>query len=346
MKIALISPLSYPVPPKKYGGTQSVVHYLAESLVRAGHEVTLFAPDGSSTAGKLDKTFGQSIVGSQLDPKNIDYCKERLRYIASLSARFDIIHNHDALLPLAFEKDFKAPMVSTWHSVFEPDKIEESWLSLLLKTRLISISNAQRKNLPGGNFVATVYNGTTDLTEYTFGEGGDYLVWLGRFNETKGPLDAIRIAKKTGHKLLIAGAIISDIQKAYFKDKIEPLLSDQIIYVGEVDLAAKIPLLGGAKAMLMPVKCDESFGLVMTEAMACGTPVIAYERGAVPEVIRSGYSGFVVPADDIEAAADAVGFIDRINRQNCRQWVATNFLPEKMVSGYLDLYGKIVAREI
>ncbi|MEI8143355.1 MAG: glycosyltransferase family 4 protein [Candidatus Berkelbacteria bacterium] len=344
MKIGVIAPLAYPIPPKTYGGTESVIYFLVEGLVSKGHEVTLFATDDSETSADLDSTYAKQITGLPLERKNAFQTLKRINYIASISDKFDLIHNHDGLVPMCQSEYFKVPMVTTSHTdlsrTIGDDVIRQE---LFRNNNIISISNSQRKGFPEAKYIGTVYNGTVSLDDYSLGCGGDYLVWIGRFNPYKGAKEAIEIAKKAGKKLFLA-AKIEEENRDYFDQYIKPELDDDsIVYLGEIGLQEKVKLLMGAWAYLMPISWDEPFGLVMIEAMACGTPVIAFNRGSVPEVVEDKVTGYIVDEGDIDAAVAAVGAIDKIKREDCRKRVQDNFSIENMVSGYERIYEDIIA---
>lgn len=342
MKIGIIAPLSYPVPPEKYGGTELVIYYVAEGLVSRGHDITLFACEGSKTSANLDATWGKQLSGSTLDKGNLFYSLSRIDYIIKKSLDFDIVHAHDGLLSLSLQDHFRCPVVATFHTSVA---LSLGWDSLgarekiFKRSKIISISNAQRKEMPDANYIGTVYNGTVDFDKYHLGEGGGgYLAWLGRFNPYKGAKEAIVVAKKTGKKLILAGQI-GEEDKEYFKKEIEPEIdNDYIKYIGEVDIGGKDELLGNAEALLMPISWEEPFGLVMIEAMACGSPVIAFNRGSVSEVVDNRKSGFVVAPNNINEMTEAVKEIDKIDRSYCREWVRNNFSIDRMVKGYESLY--------
>lgn len=344
MRIAIISPLSYPVPPKHYGGIEIVVYYLVEGLKKRGHDVTLFAPMGSKVSVKIDDKYSKRIVGDSIAPENISYATDRVRYIADISSEFDLIHNNDGFLALEYQDKMKCPLVSTWHVPIKPrSEQSDKELSLFKRSNIISISMAQRKNFSDTNYVGNVYNGTVDFDEYSLGAGGDYLVWIGRFDPYKGAKEAIKVAKKSGYKLVLAGKVETDRQKEYFRTYVEPEVDNQsIIFAGQIGVEEKVNWLKKSKAFLMPISWEEPFGLVMVEAMRCGTPVVAFDRGSVREVVKDGETGFVVKPDDIEAMAEAVGKLDRIDRATCRRHVIDNFSIDRMVDGYEEVYKKVL----
>lgn len=344
MRIGVIAPLFYTIPPKTYGGTESVVYNIVEGLVVNNHEVTLFACKGSRVKAKLDPEWNKQLNFNNISKKDSIYQKKRLDHIITISNEFDVIHNNDGILPILNEDRFCCPIVTTWHSPFKwfikeyPKDVNK-----LKKSRLVSISNSQRKDLPGANFIGTVYHGTTNFNDYKLGPGGNYLVWIGRFNISKGVDDAVKVARKVNQKLILAGSLTSENQISYFNSDIKGEIDHKNIeFIGEVNLSQKVPLLQKAKAFLMPIHWEEPFGLVMIEALACGTPVIAYRRGSVPEIIEDGKNGFIVEENDIDGMVTAIKNIDKIDRKYCRESVKKRFSIEKMVSGYEEVYKKVI----
>jgi len=344
MKIGVIAPLFFPIPPKTYGGTEIVIYNLVEGLVKNGHEVTLFACNGTKVSAKLDQKWNRQFDITKVGAREAVYRTNRLNYIASMSDRFDILHNHDAISSILVEEEFKCPFVTTWHSSFEGyTEIYPDYKKRMLETKFVSISNSQREGLPMGKFVATVYNGTVDFNDYKFGRGGKYLVWIGRFDKSKGPDDAVKMALKAKKELILAGAKLSGKQKSFFDKSIKEYVDNkQIKFIGEVNLEQKVSLLQKAKAFLMPIHWEEPFGLVMIEAMACGTPVIAYNRGSVPEIIEDGKNGFIVKENNINGMVKAIAKLDTIDRKYCRESVKRRFSIEKMVEGYEKVYKKVI----
>lgn len=343
MKIALLAPPYLPVPPTGYGGTERIVYYLAEGLVKKGHEVTLFASGDSKTSAKLVSTFPKSLGNSgELKSKPL---LPLLQYTDcySRASEFDLIHNHAQFLGLFFAEFVKTPVVHTLHCTLFPGETPEEKRKTALRFKhhnFISISNNQREGLPELNWVATVYNGV-DLSELPFNPNqGKYLLWVGRITQKKGPVEAIETAKRVGIPLKIA-AVIDPIDRPFFEEKVEPLIDGgQIEFMGEISGEKKAKLYGGAIATLYPISWHEPFGLVMVESMATGTPVVAFNAGAVPEVVKDGVTGFVV--DNIDEMVAAVKRIDGINRGECRKWVEEKFTMEKMVEGYEKVYEEIL----
>jgi len=349
MKIAQVAPIWERVPPKKYGGSERVVYNLTEGLVKRGHQVTLFASGDSQTSAKLVATVPKSLREMGVPWENALYPLYHLAEAFEKADEFDILHTHlntrqdYPILP--FSRFIKTPVVSTTHMEYPttPDRVDR--LQLLKKYKnhpLVSISNAQRK-IKGLNYVATVYNGI-EINEFEFNEKPkNYLMWLGRFSPSKGAKEAIELAKKTDQKLILAGKI--DIYNKeymeYYKKEIKPNLGQkQIIYLGEVGQKQKANLLKNAYALINLIQWDEPFGLVPVEAMACGTPVIATNRGSMPELIKDGETGFLVKTMD--QAISALKRINQISRRACREHVEKNFTVEKMVEGYERVYEKVI----
>lgn len=357
LKIAQIAPPWVSIPPKKYGGTETVISNLTEELVRRGHEVTLFASGDSTTKAKLVSAFPKALYESGVPWTNGFYPLYHAVTAFERAEEFDIIHDHFQFLGLCFSAFVKTPMVSTHHGDFETVEKDAAKYQILKKFRnnsFVSISDSQRKySSLGLNFVATVYNGI-DLQEFKFSDKSDnYLVWLGRITEKKGILIAIEAAKRSGLSLKIAAKVDMnnppDVE--FFEKKVKPLIDGKSVeYLGEVDFAQRNDLLRNALALLNPIQWNEPFGLVMPEAMACGTPVIAFDRGAVREIVRDGFNGFVVePLDkegkiNVGGLVEAIGSIDKINRKGCRKSVEENFTVDIMADKYEEVYYKILEK--
>jgi glycosyltransferase involved in cell wall biosynthesis len=343
MKIAQIAPFEEAVPPKKYGGTELVVYNLTEGLVRRGHNVTLFASGDSKTSARLLEIFPKSLrsrkICSELNTREA-YKFVGLGKIINelLKEKFDIVHNHISWRLLPFAEIIKSKIITTFHGPLNMN-FQKVIYQTFSHLPFVSISNNQRQPLPGLNFVATVYNGI-DLAKFSFNKNPkNYLIFLSRMSPDKGPLEAIKIAKKAKVKLVIAAKI--DLDKEYFEKKVEPLIDNkQIEFVGEVSHRRKIELLKNAKALLAPIQWAEPFGLFFIEAMACGTPVITFKQGSTPEVIQDKKTGFLVR--DINEAVTAIQNIDELNREDCREWVRKNFSASLMVENYERAYCKIL----
>jgi glycosyltransferase involved in cell wall biosynthesis len=333
MKIAVLAPVAWRTPPRHYGPWEQVASNLAEGLVAAGMDVTLFATGDSETAGTLDAVVP---IGYEED-RTLDAKVVECLHISNLmeqAGKFDLIHNHFDFLPLTYSKLIATPMVTTIHG-FSSERIIPVFEKYNAHGHYISISNADRH--PALTYLGTVYNGL-NTQEFTFVDcPEDYLLFFGRIHPDKGTAEAIDIAKRSGRKLLIAG-IIQDEQ--YFKKYIEPQLDSSIQYIGTAGPEKRNTLLGNAAALLHPINFEEPFGLSVAESMLCGTPVLAFNRGSMPELINDKQTGFLVK--DVEEAANAVSMLNQIDRTACRNWAAAQFSKEKMVKDYIALYHTIL----
>jgi glycosyltransferase involved in cell wall biosynthesis len=342
LRIALISPVWFRVPPDGYGGIEWVVSLLADSLVEAGHDVTLFASGDSHTNAKLisvyDEAPSRQIGRSIPEMHHALACFER-------ASEFDIINDHSGLPAAAFGGLVETPVVHTLHGPLDgpiAPKIYEQIARVAPKVGLISISMNQRKPKPDLPWIANCPN-ALDLSVYPCKpHKGDYLFFLGRMNPDKGAHRAIAIAKGTGLPLKIAGKMQDPEEKEYFRELVYPHLDEQIEYLGEVNHGEKVELLQNARVTLFPIDWEEPFGLVPIESMACGTPVIATRHGAVPEVITEGSGGIIV--DDYRGMIDAIETADAIDPLVCRHYVEENFAPERQVADYLAAYEIAIAR--
>ena len=342
MRIAQVAPLAESVPPKLYGGTERVVSWLTEELVRQGHEVTLFASGDSTTCAKLvpgcDTALRLEGIGD-----HTAYNLVMLDDVRRRAADFDIIHCHIDLLQYPLFQDMPNKLVSTLHGRLDiPD------FGPIYKTYphmpLISISDRQRDPMPPGlNWLATIYHGLPDSVCPFRAAGGGYLAFLGRISREKRPDRAIEIAIRSGVPLKIA-AKIDKVDQDYFDTVIKPLLDHPLIeFIGEIDETQKSAFLGGARALLFPIDWKEPFGLVMIEAMSAGTPVIAWREGSVPEVLAGGISGFIVSS--IEEAVVAVERVASLERADVRRYFETRFTVQRMASDYLKAYGRLIAMD-
>lgn len=334
MKIAILSPVVWRSPPKNYGPWEQVASNIAEGLIEKGIEVTLFATGDSVTKGNLEyiieKPYGENPV---LDPKVCE-CMH-ISYMMEKASRFDIIHNHYDFLPLTYSRLIKTPMVTTIHGFSSP-KIIPVYKRYNDINSYVSISNSDRS--PELKYVATIYNGINEKN-FSFKEKqGDYLLFFGRIHPEKGTYESIQIAKKSKMKLIIAG-LVQD--KDYFKEKIEPYVNNEdIIYSGNANPVLRDELLGGAYALLHPVSFEEPFGLSVVESYFCGTPVIAFSRGSMPELIHHGRTGFLV--SNISEAVEYLKDVKEINRKDCRIWAESKFTRSQMVKEYIEVYKKIL----
>ncbi|HZZ35628.1 MAG TPA: glycosyltransferase family 4 protein [Caulobacteraceae bacterium] len=342
MKIAQISPLYEAVPPKLYGGTERVVAHLCDALVALGHEVTLFASAEANTRAELVPVRDQAI---RLDPAALK--SDLAAHLSMLSEvrrqkdRFDILHFHTDMMHFPLFEDMAGRTVTTLHGRLDLKDLPEVYRRWP-KFPLVSISDSQRIHLPFANWAGTVYHGV-EAENFAFSdEPRGYLAFLGRISPEKGPDRAIAIAKRLGQPLKIA-AKVDRVDIAYFEDCIRPLLDDPLIeFIGEITESEKSEFLGGAEALLFPIDWPEPFGLVMIEAMACGTPVLAYGFGSAPEVIDPGVTGIVVQNED-EAVA-AIPAIRAIDRRGVRKRFERRFSATAMARAYLDLYADRLAR--
>jgi len=334
MKIAILSSIAWRTPPRKYGPWEQVASNIAEGMVEKGLDVTLFASGDSITKGKLvsacEKPYAEN---PDIDPK-VAECLH-ISNLMEHAGQFDLIHNNFDFLPLTYSRLIKTPMLTTIHGFSSP-KIIPVYKKYNDSGYYVSISNSNRS--PELDYIATVYNGI-NTNDFIFNpEPDDYLLYFGRIHPHKGTYESIQIAKKTKRKLIISG-LIQDHE--YFEDRVKPLINnDDIVYVGNSGPEERNRLLGSAYALLHPVSFDEPFGLSVVEAMMCGTPVIAFNRGSMPELIMDGKTGFLV--NTIEEASEMVDNIQLINRKYCRDWAVSNFSMEKMVDGYLKTYKQIL----
>jgi glycosyltransferase involved in cell wall biosynthesis len=335
MRVAMLAPISWRVPPRHYGPWERVVSLLTEGLVERDVDVTLFATADSVTHAELDAVCPRPLEEDpSLDPK----VWEAL-HIANAFAkadRFDVIHNHYDFLPLTYASLVSTPCVTTIHG-FSSDRIKPVYRRYADRSAYVSISDADRD--PELPYVATVYHGV-DLSEFTLRDHpGRGLVYFGRIHPDKGVAEAVTVAETVGLPLVIAG-IVHD--REYFTREIAPRVDgDRVRYVGSLGPAERDDLLGSALALLHLVEFAEPFGLSMIEAMACGTPVIARRRGAVPEVVDEGITGFVV--DDVAGAIEAVGRVGALDRRAVRTRVAERFSRDRMVEDYLRVYERVLS---
>lgn len=342
MRIAQVSPLYESVPPKLYGGTERVVSYLTEALVKQGHEVTLFASGDSVTRARLISPCSNAL---RLDNTCIDSLAHHILMLEQVFQRaeeFDIIHFHIDYIHYPLCRRCFTPTLTTLHGRLDI-KDYGHLFSEFKEMPVVSISNAQRKSFPWLNWQATVYHGLP-RNLHKFHEGrGKYLAFLGRISPEKRPDRAIEIAERAGMKLKIA-AKIDKKDEEYFETVIKPMLkSPWVEFIGEINEKEKDEFLGNAYALVFPIDWPEPFGLVMIEAMACGTPVIAWRCGSVPEVIDDGETGFIV--ESIEEAVKAVERIPYVSRKSCRQRFEKRFTAERMAMDYLAVYEKVISEK-
>ncbi|HRK96618.1 MAG TPA: glycosyltransferase family 4 protein [Rhodospirillales bacterium] len=336
MKIAQVAPLMESVPPQQYGGTERVVSWITEELVRLGHDVTLFATGDSTTAAELVACSDRAL---RFDPEAtfpIPYFFVMLDRVRRRAAEFDVIHFHTDYLHWPLFRDMAERTVTTLHGRLDLGFLKPAFAGFP-EMPLVSISNDQRKPFPDANWRSTIYHGLPrDLLPYCEAPSRDYLAFVGRICPEKRVDRAIAIAKRAGMKLRIA-AKIDKSDETYFAETIKPLLDDPLIeFVGEINDAQKPAFFGNALGVLFPIDWPEPFGLVMIESMSCGTPVIAYNHGSVPEVIDHGVTGFVVSGED--EAVVAVNRLTMLNRLMVRRRFEERFTVERMTADYVGLY--------
>ena len=335
LRIAQIAPLYESVPPKLYGGTERIVAYLAEELARRGHQVTLFAAGDSTVNVPLSAGVPKSLRLSGLDHLGAMFHLPMLSDVYDQAARFDIIHSHVDCLGFPLARFSQVPTVATMHGRLDIKEFLPVYRHYKDQP-VISISHDQRRPLPEMNWVGTVYHGLPRNLLKFRSEPGDYLAFLGRLSPEKRPDLAIEIARRSGIPIKIA-AKVDRADREYFDTVIRPLLSTSgVEFIGEIDEAQKQQFLGGALALLFPVDWPEPFGLVMIEALACGTPVIARPCGSVPEVLRHGISGFI--ESSIDDLVEAVHRVRDIPRRTCRGEFERRFTAEVMADNYEQVY--------
>lgn len=333
MKVAIISPIAWRTPPRHYGPWERVVSLLTEGLVKEGIDVTLYATGDSVTGATL-----RSVCRTPYEEdKEVDAKVWESLHISEVieqADEFDIIHNNYDFLPLTYSSLIKTPMVTTIHG-FSSSKILPVFKKYNKKTHYVSISDADRNEEL--DYIRTVYHGI-DIEKFTLNKNaGDYLVYFGRIHPDKGTWEAIQVAKLAKKQLVLAG-IIQD--KAYFEKQVEPYLGEDVRYIGSVGPEERNKVLGNAFALLHPINFNEPFGLSIVEAMACGTPVLAFNRGSMPEIIQEGINGFIV--NGIEEMAEKIKAVGTISRETCRKTVESRFSQDKMVKEYIEVYKEIL----
>ena len=336
-KIAIISPISWRTPPRHYGPWEYVVSLLAEELVRLGLDVTLFATGDSKTDGRLVAVCPHPYSeDNSIDPK-VAECLH-ISEVFERAAGFDLIHNHYDFLPLTYSGLVDTPVVTTIHGFSSP-AIIPVYKKYNARSHYVAISESDKS--PELDYLATIHHGIDVLQFPFFGTAGSYLLFFGRIHPDKGVREAIDVAKRSGIRLVIAG-IIQD--QDYFTTQVEPHIDGRNVeYLGSVGPAQRAGVLGGALALLHLINFEEPFGLSMVESMACGTPVIAFARGSIPEIIRQGETGYIV--DDIEQAVIAVTGLRSIDRSVCREDVERRFSHTRMAHDYVGVYQRILNGE-
>ena len=336
MRIGILSPIAWRTPPRAYGPWEQVASNVCEGLVARGHDVTLFATADSITAARLHAVAPR---GYSEDPAVDAKVYEGLHIAAAFerAAELDLLHNHFDFLPLTYSRLVRTPVVTTIHG-FSSERIVPVFRAYNDIGHYVAISDADRH--PDLTYAATIHHGIP-LDEFTLREQPeDYLLYFSRIHPDKGAREAVELARRTGRKLVIAG-IVHD--EAYFRTWVEPFLDGaRIRYIGSVGPAERDALLGGAEALLHLIGFEEPFGLSVVEAMACGTPVIAYPKGSMPEIVADGVTGFLV--SDLDEAEAALARVPSLDRQACRAHAEARFSAERMVDDYIRLYERILDR--
>ena len=342
MRIAQIAPLTESVPPHRYGGTERVVAYLTDELVRRGHDVTLFASADSQTTAKLEPSWPHALrlggaCRDSLAPHVI-----MLEHVVRRAEEFDLLHFHVSEMHFPLVRRLPIAHVTTLHGRLDIPELVPFYREFN-DVPVVSISDAQREPVPHAGWIGTVYHGLPP-TLFDFHPGpGEYLAFIGRISPEKRVDRAIEIAEASGRRLRIA-AKVDAADREYFEREIRDRLNSPLVeYVGEVDDAGKEEILRGALALLFPIDWPEPFGLVMIEALACGVPVIAFRGGSVPEVIDHGVTGFIV--ESVDEAIAAVNAVDRLDRRQCREAFERRFSAPRMGEDYMTIYEALVARQ-
>jgi glycosyltransferase involved in cell wall biosynthesis len=341
MRIAQVAPLFESVPPALYGGSERVVSWLTEELVKLGHEVTLFASGDSRTTANLISVCQKSLWRDKECRESLPHHVLMMELVFRDISKFDMIHFHCDYIHFPLVRRYACPSVTTLHGSIHQHDLR-GFLEEYVDVPLAAISNSQRASMPDAGWVGTVHHGLPEKLHTFRSEGGEYLAFLGRISPEKGLERAIEIARLARVPLKVA-AKIYDEDLSYFEKTIQPLLQANasiVEFLGEVGGSLKDELLGRAAALLFPIDWSEPFGLVMIEAMACGTPVVAWRRGSVPEIIEDGVNGFVVGS--VEEAVQCIPGLKRIRRDDCRRVFEARFRAERMATEYLKLYEQVI----
>jgi glycosyltransferase involved in cell wall biosynthesis len=342
LRVAVLAPPWFAVPPRRYGGTEAVVSLLVNGLVRRRHDVTLFASGDSGTQASVVSTFGEG----RSDDLGLTQ-PELMHALTCVRAadRFDVVSDHTGALGLALSNFTSTPFLNTVHGTLagEAGALYRRVCEITPDAALVALTESHRagaRNLP---WAATIPN-AIDLDDHPCRAvaGGEYLFWLGRMSADKGPVTAIEVARAAGMPMLLAGKLRGAAEHEYFVEEVEPRLGDGIAYVGEIDLLERVRLLHGARALINPLAWNEPFGLVMVEAMACGVPVIATPRGSVPEIVVDGVTGWI--AASVDGMAAAVERCEEIDPRECRAVAELHYSPERMVADYVDAFHGVMER--
>ena len=333
------APLAEAVPPKFYGGTERVVFWLTEELVKLGHEVTLFASGESVTSAKLEPCSAKALRLDRHSPDPMLVYAAMLARVAEKADEFDVLHVHIDWVHIPLLRRLGVPFLTTLHGRLDHPALGTLCRDWFAGAAFVSISDAQRSPLPNVHWAGTVYHGLPEnLLIPNFNPDG-YLAFLGRITSEKGPETAIHLARAAGMPLKLA-AKIGRAERSYFAQRIKPLIDGrEVEFVGEIDEAHKSEFLGNAAALLFPICWSEPFGLVMIEAMACGTPVIAFRCGSVPEVVEDGLTGYVVEPDD---ALNAIHRAAGLDRRTVRNQFEQRFTARRMAKGYVRIYESMI----
>jgi glycosyltransferase involved in cell wall biosynthesis len=343
MKIAQVAPLWESVPPKLYGGTERIVSYITEELVRMGHQVTLFASGDSDTAARLEAVCPQALrLNAGIFNRDAPMVMLQERALGA-EGDFDVIHSHLDFLGFPLARRNRQPVVTTLHGRLDLPELQPVFREYA-EMPLVSISDAQRRPLPWANWEATIHHGLPAHLYTYHSQSQGYLAFLGRISPEKRPDHAIELAKRTGLPLRIAAKVDpADVQ--YYRSEIEPLLDHPLIeFVGEISDREKNDFVGNALALVCPYDWPEPFGLVLIEALACGTPVLAYRRGSIPEIIEHGTTGFV--SENLSEMVAAVERLGEIDRERCRATFDQRFTADRMARDYVALYERIIEERL
>ena len=347
LRIAQIAPLWVRVPPKKYGGIELIIKYLCDELTSRGHKVTLFASGDSQTKAKLVSLRKRPLLEDGIKWTNQAFTLLNIAQVYEHKKDFDIIHAHNDIYDLFFALTSTTPTVHTIHNPLIA-KTEQDLRKLVFEhyrhLNYVNISESQKKLAAAKrmHFIKTVYNGI-DVSQFSFNaHPKNHFIWIARVDKYKGIGNAIRASRLAHEKLIMAGRL-DYTQEEYFAKEINPRLNSQTQFIGEIGGKEKSIFYRNAKALLYPIEWDEPFGLVMTESMACGTPVIAFDRGSVREIVKNGVTGFVVKT--IPEMVRAMKKIDTIDRQACRDWVEKKFSVKAMVDGYEEVYERVLSQK-
>jgi glycosyltransferase involved in cell wall biosynthesis len=342
VRIAQVAPLNERVPPPLYGGTERIVSYLTEELVQLGHDVTLFASGDSETSAHLVAACPRALWRDPAVRETLPHHVRLMELVFSHADEFDVIHFHSDYVHFPLVRRHHCASITTLHGMVHPHDLRPL-LEEYRDVPLVSISDDQRRPIPDANWRGTVYHGLPRQSFRFHHETGTYLVYLGRMSPEKRVDRAIEIARRSGMPLKIAAKIYPEEQK-YFDDVLAPLIETAapgVEFIGEIGDRDKNDLLGGAAAMLFPIEWPEPFGLVMIEALACGTPVIGWRRGSVPELVEDGVTGYIV--ESVEEAVNAVSHVHRLSRETCRRSFEERFDARRMAVDYVRVYEGVIS---